>query len=771
MAQPPQWQIDIPGLTQLVFSAGAHGLKQLALAGVDPHTIGCMLMIAEYTPASQAFRTKLSQAREQQRQDRIWLYKLVEIGTCTNFLADQMLKTRAGENVVALMSAVATVMDDQCCTAVLLALFEAANVSLDNTPGIAQLRNIRSSLVSLAGKTGFAEKTLQYHYFFLALLNKKDGPLAAGGSKISPYEGLPDAKDIPKKIQLMHKLIRSDEQRCHVRYRGLRGAAWMATYSSFILGLGTCAVRADGTPVPMTSSYEEARVIFEIAAPESTSGLYVEGDLQDLISLEAGAVSISSGWRIDCSLVDFANLHHPDLRTSQPVAFARVSTYAAIVALNLTSALCSAYNMGASDSTWYCCKFPASPGFLSSALAALPEIQARALRILKILGFRPPEAGYRFRPRGGATTYTCYGHESDPEPIRSGSSSEEPHDADSPVQNRDKDSKSNRNRLFSPLKDLGRQRKRPKQHHPPLESRRGQYTEQDILPRDKETIIDQLKDYLDDYTRPELFTAAANWPRETLSDLIDTITVAVHFASRLAFTDWDTSLRTISASTMAHRQLPYLPPGISALDVQTKEAIAMCSDSIPIDAIEQHLWNPDWVALDIDGIVVLRNAATPSTWAGPGLSGTFLSFRRGRIIHGTQQYAKIRTDRANTLAQPPLTLNRKSHNRKPHNAISTTGIPTNAWPEIQSRTRTLITPTADTLFLRFEMTLSPGEGGQDILVTGDGSLSAKFVSDYLVTIPCAHGYMPTTKTTTPILARPIECHPLIRSIAAGFFFS
>lgn len=147
MAQALQWQIDIPGLSQMLFSAGAHGLKQLALAGVDPHTIGCMLMIAEYTPSSQDFRTKLSKTREQQRSDRVWLYKLVEIGAGTNFLADQMLRTRAGENVIALLAAVATVMDEQSCTAVLLALFEAAKVSMDNTPGITQLQNIRNSLV------------------------------------------------------------------------------------------------------------------------------------------------------------------------------------------------------------------------------------------------------------------------------------------------------------------------------------------------------------------------------------------------------------------------------------------------------------------------------------------------------------------------------------------------------------------------------------------------------------------------------------------------
>jgi hypothetical protein len=49
------WQVDIAGLSQLIFNLGSHGLKQLAMAGVDLHFIGCMLMIAEFTPASPDF--------------------------------------------------------------------------------------------------------------------------------------------------------------------------------------------------------------------------------------------------------------------------------------------------------------------------------------------------------------------------------------------------------------------------------------------------------------------------------------------------------------------------------------------------------------------------------------------------------------------------------------------------------------------------------------------------------------------------------------------
>jgi hypothetical protein len=88
------WQVDIPSLSQLVVSVGSHGLKQLALSGVDIHSIGCMLMIAEYTPCSSDFRRLLNRARSEQRAEHLWFHKMVEIGASTNFLADQLLKTR-----------------------------------------------------------------------------------------------------------------------------------------------------------------------------------------------------------------------------------------------------------------------------------------------------------------------------------------------------------------------------------------------------------------------------------------------------------------------------------------------------------------------------------------------------------------------------------------------------------------------------------------------------------------------------------------------------
>ncbi|KAL3431840.1 hypothetical protein BDV09DRAFT_175532 [Aspergillus tetrazonus] len=700
-----------------------------------------MLMIAEYTPASQDFRTKLNKARQQQRVDRVWLYKLVEIGACTNFLADQMLKTRAGENVLALMAAVATVMDEQSCTAVLLSLFEAANVSLDNTPGIMQLQKIRSCLASLAGKAGFAEKTLQYHHFFLSLLGRKN----EGGFQRpsgTPYEGLPEVKDMPKMIQLMHRLVISGDRRCVVRYSGLRGAAWVATYTSYILGLRICAVRADGTPVPMTSSYEEAQVIFEVSAPESAGSLYQEGNLHDLIALETAPVSINSGWRVDCSLVDFVSLHHADLRHSQPVAFSRISAFAAIEVLNEISTLSLSFDPVDSDSTWYRSQKSSSAGFLSFTLAALPDIQARALRILRILGFRPPEDGYRFHPHGEAATYSCYGHESDPRPIMETYSDSEVSDSDASSQ-----SEEFKGGFFKSFRKFGRRRRQEqKQPKKMFESRRGQYVEKGNLAMGKDTDLERLRYYLDDYSKPVLYEAA-RWPRQTLKDLVSSITIAVHFASRLAFTDWDVNLRMMSALAMSHRELPPPRTGPTTnFEGHMREAIALCSDSMPVDSIEQRLWNADWVGLDIDGIVILRNAAMPESWAN--MKGAYLGFRRGRILHENQQYTKIRTDRINTQPQNLLATKTKK--------CTGTTAPINGCPSIQSRV--LIMPMADTIFMRLEATPTPGAP-----VIGDGSLSATYAPDYLVTAPCQHGYDPRG---APLAMK----YPFLLGFAEGLFF-
>ena len=141
------WQADISGLASLALTLGKSGLKKIAQAGIDFHTILCMSEIAEKYPASIEY---ISECRQAQRRETQWFYKVVELGAGTNFVADELLKKRAGENVIALLSAVLSVMSEKSCDRLLLKLFEAAGADLDNTPGFAQLRSFHESMTPLA---------------------------------------------------------------------------------------------------------------------------------------------------------------------------------------------------------------------------------------------------------------------------------------------------------------------------------------------------------------------------------------------------------------------------------------------------------------------------------------------------------------------------------------------------------------------------------------------------------------------------------------------
>lgn len=180
------WQVDLPSLSSLVLNLGVSGLKRFAEAGVDFHTILCMGEIAEKCPASNEYRKELAVCRQAQRKEAQWLYKLVEIGAATNFVADELLKKRAGENVVALMSAILPVMSETSCDNLLLKLFEACKTPLDKTPGFGQLRAFRESLTPLARKTQFKDKAFQYHVLSRQLLQAD-----ASNVNTSAYESIP----------------------------------------------------------------------------------------------------------------------------------------------------------------------------------------------------------------------------------------------------------------------------------------------------------------------------------------------------------------------------------------------------------------------------------------------------------------------------------------------------------------------------------------------------------------------------------------------------
>ncbi len=85
-------QLDLAALSSLMMKLGAAGLKTSAQAGVDFHTLLCMGEIAETCPACPEYRREINLCRQRQRSKPIWLYKAVETGTASNFVADELLK-------------------------------------------------------------------------------------------------------------------------------------------------------------------------------------------------------------------------------------------------------------------------------------------------------------------------------------------------------------------------------------------------------------------------------------------------------------------------------------------------------------------------------------------------------------------------------------------------------------------------------------------------------------------------------------------------------
>jgi hypothetical protein len=131
------------------------------------------------------------------------------------------LKTRAGENVLALLAATVPVMDEETCTTALTALFEDANISLDNIPGINQLRAIRTDLAPLSRKVGFREKVLNYHKFLWSLQGKSGHQTMPEGS---PCSAIALATDIATVLRALHKVVSNEDDYIFICW-GLCGAA------------------------------------------------------------------------------------------------------------------------------------------------------------------------------------------------------------------------------------------------------------------------------------------------------------------------------------------------------------------------------------------------------------------------------------------------------------------------------------------------------------------------------------------------------------------
>jgi hypothetical protein len=361
-----QWQIDIPSLSQLIVNLGASGLKQLAMAGVDVHSVGCLLLIANLTPTTIEYRQELNRIRESQRKDRIWLYKVVEIGAATNFLADQLLKTRAGENVLALLSALLPLLPEREFVAVLLKSFECCSIPAASTPGIGQISRIREALNPFMARTVVKDRILQYHSLFSTTTS----------TTTDLSKAIPPPNVIPEVLSVFHKLATHDDPFV-LHYHGIQGAAWAATYACNVLGLQAIAILSNGDVISLNSTYDQAQVLFYIDSKKNELLIRQRGDIESLISMSSqdGVKLSEMPWLINCDSVNWLKYIYPEVQTSG--LWDDISNYVAEAAFSLLSHVVSSGFVK-----------PPNQNLVTYGEYHFDDILNRLLNILTILGFK-----------------------------------------------------------------------------------------------------------------------------------------------------------------------------------------------------------------------------------------------------------------------------------------------------------------------------------------------------------------------------------------------
>ena len=565
------WQVDVPGLSQLVMNVGVHGLKQLALSGVDIHTVGCMLMVGEMIPASQEFRQELNRRREKQRTERRWLYNLVEIGAGSFFLVDQFLKTRAGENVLALMASIVPLISESACPAVLGGLFEVAGVSMDHTPGVNQFLKLRDGLLTYSRNVGFQERALTYHALLDQLVNAvhNEHPWT---KRSDPYDAIPSRQDIPRLIQLCHKVATSTDS-VILSYKGLHGAGWLAAFGSYVIGLPVCALDSSGMQVPINDHYGKAKIILDPSA-ESGYGLLTSGELSDFISVERLDDASRLGWSVNCNELNYFSANHPEFEHSGLID--AVSEFTAIMTLREVWRMVQLIP-----------EIEPYDGFVPYLVSKLPQIQERSLDILSSLGFKvKSRSQYAF-----TSNLLCRGTLDGPKLENESPHSERQYFID---------------RLVSPYCTQG------KEHIMGIKSIEWAYGGRE---RD---------------------------------DLCEYLRRAVSIASHLAFTDWNSSLQTLSVRAFYGPQRFSDCIGLGNVKLPhdfkrfLSNALIASTDVVTEQTLDQQLAFSDWLAIDFDGVVVLRNLAIRPSIANA--DGTILSFSMGHIAFDGERKKIVNMD-------------------------------------------------------------------------------------------------------------------------------
>ncbi|KAL9584033.1 MAG: hypothetical protein Q9212_002355 [Teloschistes hypoglaucus] len=663
------WQVDIPSLSNLVASAGAHGLKQLALSGVDIHTLGCMLMVSELIPSCQEFRLDLNTRREKQRGERRWLFNAVELGAGTSFLVDHLLKTRAGENVLSLMVSIVPLTTPEHSIVALSTLFDIAGVKPDHTPGVCQLHKLRSAITPFSRAVGFQEKVLQYHSLFERILGGKREPC-----KRDPDSAIPDKRDLSRIIQLCRKIATAEKPTVIV-YRGFIGSGWVAAYASCILGFSVCALDGSGVQLPINDHYGQAKVILDLAAVPNTCEVHVEGHLSDVVRLHALEGALQIGWSINCLELNFLTHNLPKFHDRSSISLlSEVAAFHTLerLALRLTN----------------CYSGQFVTGFRPYIFDSLPQIQARSLENLALLGFHKHTTDDFWLDEN----FKCQASFSD--------------------------------------QDLAKA-----------------FAEQPGWPSGVERTYSISEHALVRIFKNRSLEHCNQLSDSSITELCHVLDTAVWLASTLAFTDWNTGLRTIAAQHfhVSSSLVETTNPWFSCFDI-----IKACTD-IDDNSINGRLqyFEVDGLALNLDGVIILGTLAVSP--AIHKTHGKIYSLLAGHITFDGQERksVSVRMEPRRTFKMEPIKCG-NSHGGQigPENVI----------PNLHSRQ--LFSGLGETLYVRYEILKDV-----ELFTIAHTASVPRIVLNSYIALPCQHSYYDVTDSNRQLRTDP---RGFQYKISAGF---
>ena len=543
-------------------------------------------------------------------------------------------------------------MSESACPAVLGGLFDVAGVSMDHTPGVNQFLKLRDGLLTFSRNVGFQERVLTYHALLDQLVNAvhNEHPWT---KRSDPYDAIPSKQDIPRLIQLCHKVATSTDN-VILSYKGLHGSGWLAAFGSYVIGLPVCALDGSGMQVPISDHYGKAKIILDPSA-ESGYGLLTAGELSDFISAERLDDASRLGWSVNCNELNYFSTNHPEFEHSGLID--AVSDLTAIMTLR------EVWKISLPTS-----EIEPSDGFVPYLVYILPQIQERSLDTLSSLGFKvKPRSQFAF-----TSDLLCRG------------------------------------------------------------TRDGPKLEIKCQPFQIEVFFDRLLSPF--YTQgtkqimgiKNVEGAYGGWEKTSTYDLCKYLHRAVSIASHLAFTDWNSSLQTLSVRNFYGRQRfsghvelenVRLPQDFKKF---LNNALIASTDVVTKQTLDQQLAFSDWLAIDFDGVVVLRNLAVRPSIANA--DGTLLSFSMGHIAFEGERKKIVNMD------VPKLNTGDSSD---PDESLSYLPVVKTVTPNLQSRF--LFSDYKEVLWARHEIF-----NDAEFVTNADGVRISENIMGLLVAEPCGH---------------------------------